>query len=444
MAGKRFKISATLEKLIINTGWLLVLRILRLLFAFFIGIWVARYMGPERYGTFSYALAFVVLFGPLARLGLDGVVVREIVNDPERKDEILGTAFFLRLAGGILCFLAVLAAISLIRPGDRLSLTLVGIIAFGIVFTAFEVVDIWFQSRIEVKYAVYAKSSGLILANLGKIFLIIAGAGLVAFAWVSALEVVVGALGLVIVYRYRGYFIQAWRFNMGRARSLLAISWPMVLSGALAMIYLRIDQVMLREMVSDEAVGIYSTAVRISEIWYFIPIAVVTSIFPELIKSKGMGDSVYRERLQSLYDFLAWTAIPVVLFLTFFAGRVIVMLYGEPFAGGGIILAILIWSIPFVFMREAYGRWLVNEDMTKFFILAHGSGALLNVALNLILIPVYQGTGAAVATVVSYAAGGYLACFLHPRTRSAGVMMSKALAAPVFRLRRLITGKRER
>ncbi len=444
MAGSRFKISSTLERLIINTGWLLVLRVLRLLFAFFVGIWVARYMGPERYGTFSYALAFVVLFGPLSQLGLDGVVVREVVNDPNRKDEILGTTFFLRLAGAFVCFLTVLVAISLIRPGDRLSLALVGIISFGIIFTAFEAIDIWFQSRIEAKYAVYAKSAGLILANMVKIPLIITGAGLVAFAWISALEVAVGALGLVIVYRYRGYFIRAWRFSMARAKSLLAISWPMILSGALAMIYLRIDQVMLREMVSDEAVGVYSTAVRISEVWYFIPIVAVKSIFPELVKSRDLGREIYMERLQSLYDFLAWTAMPVVLFLTLFAGRIIVLLYGEPFAGGGVILAILIWSSPFIFLREAYGRWLVNEEMTKFYIIAHGSGALLNVSLNLALIPAYQGTGAAVATVVSYAAGGYLASFLHPRTRPAGVMMTKALIAPVFRLRRLKIDKRGR
>lgn len=444
MAGSRFKISSTLERLIINTGWLLVLRVLRLLFAFFVGIWVARYMGPERYGTFSYALAFVVLFGPLSQLGLDGVVVREVVNDPNRKDEILGTTFFLRLAGAFVCFLTVLVAISLIRPGDRLSLALVGIISFGIIFTAFEAIDIWFQSRIEAKYAVYAKSAGLILANMVKIPLIIAGAGLVAFAWVSALEVAVGALGLVIVYRYRGYFIRAWRFSMARAKSLLAISWPMILSGALAMIYLRIDQVMLREMVSDEAVGVYSTAVRISEVWYFIPIVAVKSIFPELVKSRDLGREIYMERLQSLYDFLAWTAMPGVLFLTLFAGRIIVLLYGEPFAGGGVILAVLIWSSPFIFLREAYGRWLVNEEMTKFYIIAHGSGAILNVSLNLALIPAYQGTGAAVATVVSYAAGGYLASFLHPRTRPAGVMMTKALIAPVFRLRRLKIDKRGR
>jgi PST family polysaccharide transporter len=440
MAGNRFAISSTLRRLIVNTGWLLVLRVLRLFFAFFVGIWVARYMGPERYGTFSYALAFVVLFGPIARLGLDGVVVREIVNDPEAKDEILGTTFFLRLAGGIVCFLAALGAIALIRPGDGQSLALVGIIAFGIIFTAFEAIDIWFQARVELKYAVYAKSGGLILANLGKIFLILTASGLVAFAWVSSLEVIVAAVFLVLVYRMRGYFIGAWSFSMRRARSLLRISTPMILSGALAMVYLRIDQVMLREMVSDEAVGIYSTAVRISEVWYFIPIAIVTSLFPELVKSKRLGESIYRERLQSLYDFLAWIAMPVVFAFSFFSKRIIILLYGEPFAGGAAILAILMWSSPFIFMREVYGRWLVNEDLTKFFILAHGSGALLNVGLNLFLIPTYHGTGAAVATVISYAMGGYLAAFLHRRTRTAGAMMSKALVAPAIRLRRLIAG----
>ena len=442
MNGNRFTISETLRRLIVNTGWLLVLRVLRLLFAFFVGIWVARYMGPERYGTYSYALAFVVLFGPIARLGLDGVVVREVVNDPGAKDEILGTTFLLRLLGSIVCFLAAVAAIVLLRPGDRQSQTLVAIVAFGLVFTAFDAVDIWFQSRVEVKYSVYAKSAGLVLANLGKIFLILTAGGLVAFAWVSSLESIAAAVGLVIVYRYRGYFIGAWRFSRARARSLLSIAWPMILSGALAMVYLRIDQVMLRELVGDEAVGVYSTAVRISEVWYFIPIAIATSIFPELVKSKRLGEAVYRDRLQSLYDLLAWASMPIVVAITIYAERIVVLFYGAPFSSGGIVLAILIWSSPFIFMREVYARWLVNEDMTRFFIFAHGSGALLNVALNLLLIPRYQGVGAAVATLVSYAMGGYFASFIHPRSRLAGVMMTKALFMPALRIGGLISRRR--
>ena len=430
MIETRFRVSSTLKRLIINTGWLFVLRMLRLVFAFFVGIWLARHLGPERFGTLSYALAFVGLFSPLAHLGLNSPVVREIVNEPDRKEEILGTTFFLRLSGSFICFAAAVVAIIFMRPGDTLSRNLVTIIAFGLIFTAFEGIDIWFQSQVQVKYAVCAKSTGLVLANLAKIFFILTAASLVAFAWVAALETVVSAAGLLIVYRYRGYFIGAWRFSLRRARSLLAISWPMILSGTFWMIYLRIDQVMLREMVGEEAVGIYSTAVRISEVWYFLPVIVSTSLFPELLKSKQIGEGVYYSTFQKVYDFLAWTSMPVVLALTFLAGPVIRLLYGDAFSAGGIILAILIWSSPFAFMRELYGKWLVSEELTKFFMLAHGSGAVINVLLNLYLIPRFAGTGAAIATLASYMVGGYLICFVHPRTRIAGIMMTKALIAP--------------
>lgn len=426
----RFRISATLRRLIVNTGWLFVLRLLRLAFAFFVGIWLARYLGPERYGTLNYALAFVGLFAPIAHLGLNGPVVREIVNAPGAEDEILGTTFLLRLSGGIVCLAASTVAIMMVRPDDPLTRRLVSIVAFGLVFTSFESIDIWFQSQVQVKYAVYAKSAGLVIANLAKIYFILAAATLVAFAWVSALEIVIAAIGLVIVYRYRGYLIGSWRFSLRRARSLLRISWPMILSGALWMIYLRIDQVMLREMVSEEAVGVYSTAVRVSEVWYFLPVIVTTSLFPELVKSKQVGEKVYRSAFQKVYDFLVWTAMPVVLALTFLAGPVIRMLYGDAYAGGGIILAVLIWSSPFAFTRELYGKWLVSEELTKFYMLAHGSGAAINVLLNLYLIPRYEGVGAAVATLVSYMTGSYLICFAHPKTRVAGAMMSKAFIAP--------------
>jgi O-antigen/teichoic acid export membrane protein len=435
MIERTFRISSTLRRLIINTGWLFVMRILRMLFALFVGIWIARYLGPERYGALSYALAFVMLFGPISHLGLDGVVVREIVNDPDRKREILGTTFFLRLAASITCFAAALVITVLIRPGDALARMLVGIIAFGFIFSSFDTIDIWFQSQIEVKYSVYAKSFGLACSNIGKILLILSGAALVSFAWLTALEIIISAIGLVFVYRYRGFLIHEWRFRLERARSLLAISWPMILSGALFMIYLRIDQVMLREMVDERAVGIYSVAVRISEVWYFIPAIVTTSIFPELVKSRRLGGEVYRARLQSLYDFLAWTAAPIVAFLTLFSRPLVSFLYGEAFADGGVILTILAWPCPFIFMREVYGRWLLNENLTKYFLLAHGSGALVNVVLNLFLIPSFGGIGAAVATVVSYTIGGYLICFVHPRTRPAGVMMTRALAMPFLRLR---------
>jgi PST family polysaccharide transporter len=427
----RFRISAALNEIIISAGWLLLLRVLRIVLALFVGVWVARYLGPARFGTLNYALAFVALFIPLARLGIDHIGVRDVVRRPEETNLILGSVFVLRLAGGIASLLLIVLTIRLVRPDDRLVQLMTAIVGFGLIFQAFDAVDIWFQSRVQSKYVVYARSTGLLVANLLKVALIIAGASLVAFAWISALDMIVTAAALVVVYRVRGYFITRWRFDLRRGLELLGQSWPLILSGALAVVYLKIDIVMLGQMKGIETVGIYSTAARISEIWYFIPVAISVSVFPALIKGRDLGTRVYRRRLQQLYDFLVWIALLLAVALTFIAGPLIRLLYGEPYAGAGPILAIHIWAGIFVFMREAFVRWLTNEGLLHYFLITNGVGAVLNVVLNLFLIPAHGGVGAAVATVISYGAGGYLACFITPRTRDAGMMMSKALIVPL-------------
>ncbi|MCR4321033.1 MAG: oligosaccharide flippase family protein, partial [Candidatus Brocadiaceae bacterium] len=142
----------SLQNILVNTGWLFADRILRMGVGLFVGVWVARYLGPEQFGLYSYALAFVSLFGAFATLGLDGIVVRDIVRDPACKYETLGTAFVLKLIGGSLTFLLVIIAISLLRPHDRLTHWLVGITAVGMIFQAFDTIDFWFQSQVKSKY----------------------------------------------------------------------------------------------------------------------------------------------------------------------------------------------------------------------------------------------------------------------------------------------------
>lgn len=438
MAAGRFKTGSTLRGIIENTGWLFALRALRLAFALFVGIWLARYLGPSRFGHFNYALAFVALFGPLARLGLESIVVRDIVRFPESRGEILGTTFTLRLAAGFACFALAVAVVHFARPGDALTRSLVSIISIGMVFQAFDNIDVWFQSQVQSKYAVYAKGVALALANLAKMLLILAEAPLVAFAWVAVGEVVVGSIGLVVVYGGKGHRMAEWSMGVTRAKGLLQQSWPMALSGALAVIYLRIDQVMLGQMAGQVEVGVYSTAVRISEIWYFIPVAISASVLPALVHSRELGRRIYESRLQNLYDFLVAVSLLVSILLTFFGRTLVTFLFGEAYSRGGLILAVHIWAGLFVFMKEALGKSLIIEGKTKFLFISNGFGALANVALNLVLIPAYGGMGAAVATVISYAAAGYLACFVFPGTRSAGRMLSLALVVPVRLIWRLL------
>ncbi len=425
-----FRIGSALRSIAVNTGWLFVPKVLRVILAFFVTAWLARYLGPAQYGVLNYAIAFVILLGPVTRLGLEGVVVQEIVRAPGERDEILGTTFVLRLGGGIVSLGAVVLAVSILRPGDSLTLMLAATVSFGMIFLAYDAIDLWFQANVQSRYAVYATSAALLVKNLLMIGLIVMKAPLSAFAWAWALETILAGIGLVIVYRMRGLDIKKWRVSRARAKQLLALGWPMILAGSFAVVYLRIDQIMLRQMAGEVEVGIYSAAVRVSETWFFVPVAISMSVFPFLVQGKQAGEAVYRARVQQLFDFLAWVSLGVAVVVTFAARFLVVLVFGEPYARAGTMLAILTWAGVFFFQREALGRWFITENLLPFSFISNGIGAVVNVALNLVLIPRYGGIGASVATLISYAAAGYLACFVSPKTREAAWMMSKALVVP--------------
>ena len=190
-----------LQKVISNTGWLFADKIIRMGVGLFVGVWIARYLGPEQFGIFNYAIAFVALFLPIANLGLDSIVVREIVRFPSSKDEILGTVFVLKFFSGILIFISVLAAIILVRPEDTLIQCLVGITAGGIIFQAFDTIDIWFESQVASKYTVYIKNISFLIMTIFKIVLIVIKAPLLAYEWAGFAEIAIGPVGKTYVYK---------------------------------------------------------------------------------------------------------------------------------------------------------------------------------------------------------------------------------------------------
>ena len=435
---------SALSRVIANAGWLFVLRLLRLAFAFFVGVWMARHLGPELWGTLNYALALVILFGPISRLGLEGVVVNELMKRPQDRDRILGSSFALRIAGGGLSMAATIVLVALLRPGDSLSMILVAIISFGWLFQAYDAIDVFFQADERLKYPVHAKSVGLVVSNLLKIYFILTDAPLPAFAAAAALEIVVSAGALVVAYRIRGLRIGEWAASRLEMRRLFSLGWPVILSGTFAVVYFKIDIIMLGHMIGQAEVGIYSTAARISEMWYFVPVAISTAMFPSLIQSKmKLGPDVYRARTQELYDFYVWVSLAIAVGVTFAADFIVILLFGEEYARSGGILAIHIWAGIFIFLREALGRWFITENLLAFAFISNGLGAIVNVILNLVLIPRYAAVGAAVATVISYASAGYFACFIHPSTREAAWMMSRALVVPVRALAAILRRPRK-
>ena len=344
-------------------------------------------------------------------------MVRDIVRDPSCKDETLGTAFVLKLIGGALTLLLTIGAISLLRSHDSLTRWLVGITAAGMIFQAFDTIDFWFQSQVQSKYTVYAKNIAFLLITFVKISLLLMQAPLIAFAWAGLSETIVVSAGLLATYRAKGHYIRTWQSTFTRAKSLLKDSWPLIFAGLSIAIYMKIDQVMLGELIGNETVGIYAAATKISEIWYFIPTAIISSVFPSIIKARSIDKGLYYLRLQRLFSLMTAIAIAIAIPMTFLSKTVVLLLFGESFETAGTILAIHIWAALFVFWGVAQGPWDLAENLTRLSLMRTVIGAVINVVLNFILIPLYSAIGAAIATVISQAFSAYILNAFSVKTR---------------------------
>ncbi len=341
-----------------NTSWLMGHRVLSMVVALFVGVYVARYLGPERFGLLSYAGSFVGLFTALATLGLDGIMVRELVKTPERRNELLGTAFCLKAGGAILMWVGIASAIPFTHNDTQTNILII-IIALAVICQAFNVIDFNYQAEVKSKFVVYAHLVSLMVSSITKLIFVWISAPLLWFACVFLIDAVVKAVGLTAMYQKNTGRVWHWKWCWETAKELFRDAWPLILSGMVISIYMKIDQVMIKEMLGAEQVGFYAAAVRLSEAWYFIPMAITSSVFPAIINAKKQSEELYYQRLQKLYDLMVWMAVAIALPTTFLAPWVIRVLYGDAFLQASGVLSIHIWAGVFVF----FGGLLVQNGL---------------------------------------------------------------------------------
>lgn len=409
-----------------NSAWMFGEQILRMVSGVFVGIWVARYLGPEQFGIFSYVTAFTALFSSIAKLGLDGIVVRNLINHPEKQDVYLGTAFWMKLIGAALTIFL----IALVLPwtsNDKTTNLYIFIIAAGLIFQSFEIVDFYFQSKVLAKFISFCKLTQLILSSLVKIYLVLTGAELIWFIWITLFDQVTLAVTYIIAYHYQRLKLPPFsQFNIEIAKSLIRDSWPLIFSGVVVMVYMRIDQVMIKEMLGEHDVGVYSAAVRLAEVWYFIPMLLTTSLFPAIVSAKKSSEQLYYKRIQQLYSLMIWSAICIAIATTFLSNWLVVFLYGNAYKAASDVLIINIWAGVFVFLGVASGKWYLIENLQMLAFWRTFLGAIANVLLNLVLIEKYGIIGAAISTLAAQALAAYFFDLLSPKTHISFIQKSKA------------------
>lgn len=416
-----------LAKIADNMGWLLFDKVLRMGVGLFVAVWIARYLGPKQYGLLNFCTAFIGLFATIATLGLQSIVVRDLVRNPKSASTILYTAAFLQLISGLVSYLILLVAIRFISPEDDLVRVIVAILGLGLLFKASEIVIYWFESQVQSKYTVLVQNAVFLIAASINVILILQKAPLIEFVWLMFAEAAVAAVILLVVMRKLGPSLSCLSISLERAKNLLKDSWPLILSSIAIMIYMRIDQIMLGEMIGYESVGVFSAAAKISEAWYFVPMLIVNSVFPSIVKAKMDGMDNYLKNVQRLYDLLAMISVSVAILITIISEPLMQILYGSDFRGAGAILCVQIWSGVFVSMGLARGKWLLVEDLQRigywYILLA----MIINILGNYLLIPKYGALGAALVSVFSQASAAIIAPSLFKKTRLSVVMLIRSL-----------------
>ncbi len=417
-----------------NTSWLMAEKILRLTVGLFVGVYVARYLGPERFGILSYAMSVVALFSVFSTLGLDGILVRELIKSPERQNELLGTAFILKLAGtGLaLLLLSVILYITGISGQDG---SIILIIAVGLIFQSFNVIQFYFEANVLAKFVAVSQIVSWVAISIIKVVFVLLRLPLVYFAWLIILESLIVAIGLSIIYCRNDFRILRWTFGFKTATALLKNCWPLILSGIAVTLYMKIDQVMIRNMLNAEAVGQYAAAVRLSEALYFVPTVIIASLFPAMVNAKKTSEELYRQRLMRMFSLMVCISVPLSLFFTFFSRHIVTFLYGEEFLEAGLVLAIHIWASISVFLGIVSSKHLLVENFMKISFLRVLIGGFSNLLLNCILIPRYGIKGAAIATGLSYTFAVFFVILI-PKTREHGFMMLRSFN-PFFKNTRI-------
>jgi polysaccharide transporter, PST family len=415
-----------LQRILENTGWLVFDRIFRMVIGLIVGIWIARHFGPDLFGEFNYAISFTAIFGSLASLGLDNIVVRELVSEKEKRNQYMGTSFVLRILSGLAVFILAGAAAYAAPKHDSLTIILIIWTALGYIFQATDVIDYWFQANVRSKYVVISKNISFLLVSVGKVVALIAGAPIVVFAILATFEIFLGGISLFIAYKMDGEKFREWRFSGVLCWKMLHDGWPLTLSGIVIVIYMRIDQVLLGNMLDSKAVGIYSAGIRLVEMWYFIPGAVIVSILPTIVKARQDNYELYKKRLQQLYDLMSLISIGIAIPISIFAKQIIALMYGPEYSGASSVLIIYIWSGVGTFLGVASSQYLIAENLTRISLYRTTIGMALNVIINLVLIPYLGIIGSALATLISYTIATFSISFFKSG-RDQSVMMLKSL-----------------
>jgi O-antigen/teichoic acid export membrane protein len=412
------------KKYFLSTSWLLFEKFLTIGSGIFFSILFARYLGPAGFGEYNYYLALYALAVPLSNLGMESILSKELVLNSSEYESYMGSAFGLKflVAAIINCFMLVSY---LVNPTQGQGFLV--ILSLGLTFQALDVIEIYFRSQSDTKFLSYARMVQVLISSALKFYILENDPQLWKLFSVFIFDLL--AYFFILWFAYLKLDLKNFIFHFDRAKAIKMMkeSWPLILSGLAIIIFMRIDQIMIHDLLGEKEVGEYSAAIRISEGWYFFPVIITSALFPAILKSKVDSEIAYKKTLGSLYRTLVYLGIFIAVVITFLSKYIVVALFDQAYIDAADVLTIHIWTGVFVCIGLVNIRWLILENLQVFSTGYTIIGAFLNIGLNLILIPELGIKGAAIATLISQSASGYFCLLLHHKTRQSFFFITRAI-----------------
>lgn len=383
-----------------NTLWLMAENLVRIGSGFIVIFYLARYLGPEGFGALSYSQNFVSIGAAFATLGIDVVLVREIVAGRIKENTLLGSACVIKFVSASISVFLIYVVTSMFDSSDTEILVL--IISISIIFDISNTFDAYFQAKVLSKKSAIIKTFVVVVSSVIKLIFVHFSAGLASFAWLLVVDSAMVAFGYYLIYVRKCQGVDRLIFDKAVALNLLKSGWPLMLVTVSVLAYTKIDQIMIKHLMDSESVGYYSIAVKISMMLSFVPLMIVQSVFPKIISVKVSGSQKeYYNLLELMYKIMMFVSAPIAIIMIVFSDVIVLGLFGSSFEPSGGILRILSVSIVLVSVGSVTTKIMYAEYYEKKYLYRSLIGVLVNVMLNYFFIPVWGGKGAAVSTITT-------------------------------------------
>lgn len=412
------------NKVVQNSGWLIGERVAQLVISFFVGIITVRYLGPSNYGTLNLAMTYTAFIMPFCNLGISNIIVKELVDKPDKEGELLGSTIVTRIFTALIMIFVLAAIMHLIHPNDYLVRHLSFVYSFVLIFKSFDIFGSWYQARMRSKISAIIATAAYLITSLYRIFLFIFKADVFYFAVAFVLDAAMIAVMYLIAYKKEKG--RALCSSLKTAKYLLSQSYHFILSAMLVTIYAQTDKIMIGKMMDEVSVGLYATAVNVCNLWVFVLQAFVDSARPSIVRAYQSDKKLYNERIIQLYSLIIWISITVSAIFSLFAPIIINILYGSKFSGAAGPLRIITWYTCFSYLGVARNIWSVCEKKQKYEKYYAASGAAANIILNFLLIPVWGINGAAAASLLTQIVTNVLVPYCIKETRENAIFVLKA------------------